>query len=341
MKRNVLIVILLTSLVSCWEKSPTDRIQPTAEDRQVYLQFKRFDAALFGSEKPSVRSLMADFGTYTCDYAQLVLNADCTTSQADSMLLVFRQDAIMQQAHRDIESTFPPSTISEIQTDLNEAFQRFHAMFPQRTMPKVFFTQSGWSTNVFATDSILSISLESYLGPENPGIQNIPVGDIPEYYKEDMRSEYLVADACLTWAKKPVEELHQGEDLLSTLIDMGKALYISECMIPDVSDEAMLKWTPEELSWAEQNEYEVWKILAHQDVLYDNRQREIVKWFNAGPFTGVDGIPQGSPPQLGQWIGWRMVHQFMAKSDTYTIDMLLQEKDKQKILAAYVPKRKS
>jgi hypothetical protein len=156
-----------------------------------------------------------------------------------------------------------------------------------------------------------------------------------------MRPEYLIADACLTWAKYPVEELHQEGDLLSSLIDMGKALYIVECMIPDISDESMLKWNAEELSWAEQNEYEVWKILAHQDVLYDTRQREIAKWFNAGPFTGVEGIPQGSPPQLGQWIGWRMVHQFMAKNDDYTIDMLLQEKDKQKILAAYVPKRKS
>ncbi|MFM7310984.1 MAG: hypothetical protein ACKOZY_10280 [Flavobacteriales bacterium] len=60
-----------------------------------------------------------------------------------------------------------------------------------------------------------------------------------------------------------------------------------------------------------------------------------------GFVVGVSGVPQGSPPQLGPWIGWRMVHQFMAKNENYTVEMLIQEKDKQKILAAYVPKRKS
>lgn len=341
MKWNILLTILLTSFASCWDKSPTDRIVLSEADRGITLHFARFDQALFQAEKPTISSLRSSFGNYTCDFTQLVFATDCNASSADSVLNRFITDAAMQQAHRDIESTFTPSEISTLQSELDVAFQRFHAMFPQRPLPAIVFTQSAWNTNVFSTDSTLSIALESYLGPENTGIKSLPTSHIPQYHKDDMRREFLVADVCQAWAKIPVQEQHQDDDLLNNLIDMGKMLYIAECMIPETTQEAMLKWTSEELHWAEQNEFEVWKVLAHQDVLFDKRQREIMKWFTAGPFTGVNGIPQGSPPQLGQWIGWRMVHQFMAKNENYSIDMLLQEKDKQKILASYVPKRKS
>ncbi|MFM7814084.1 MAG: hypothetical protein ACKO66_06160 [Flavobacteriales bacterium] len=341
MKWNFLLTILLTSLASCWEKSPTDRITLTDADRHIPLHYDRFDQALFHSERPSISSLRSKFGNYTCAFTQAVFNQDCTTRAADSLLEIFTSDAAMKQAHLDIETMFTPSEMSSIEAELNVAFQRFHAMFPQRPLPSIRFIQSGWSSNVFITDTIISIALESYLGPDNPGIKNLPSSAVPQYHKDDMQKEFMVADVCQSWAKIPVQEEYQDDDLLRNLIELGKAIYIAECMIPDASQESMMKWTTEELKWAEENEFEIWKILAHQDVLYDKRQREIAKWFSPGPFTGVNGVPQGSPPQLGPWIGWRMVHQFMAKNENYTVEMLIQEKDKQKILAAYVPKRKS
>jgi hypothetical protein len=73
--------------------------------------------------------------------------------------------------------------------------------------------------------------------------------------------------------------------------------------------------------------------------MYQSKSFEINKWFADGPFTGSEGVPQESPPQLGVWLGWSMVRQYMEKNPAITMTQLLAEKDYQKILSAYTPRR--
>jgi hypothetical protein len=45
-----------------------------------------------------------------------------------------------------------------------------------------------------------------------------------------------------------------------------------------------------------------------------------------------------SPPQLGIWLGWKMVKAYMAKNPKLSVEQLLAEPRAEAILAAYKPK---
>jgi hypothetical protein len=48
-------------------------------------------------------------------------------------------------------------------------------------------------------------------------------------------------------------------------------------------------------------------------------------------------VPQESAPQLGVWLGWNIVRQYMERHPEVTLNGLLSEGDHQKILSAFVP----
>jgi hypothetical protein len=98
-----------------------------------------------------------------------------------------------------------------------------------------------------------------------------------------------------------------------------------------------MSWSSEQCAWAEAGEENVWKTLANEKTMYQSKPFEINKWFADGPFTTATGIPQESPPQLGVWIGWNIVRQYMSKHPETKLPALLAEKDMQKLLSAYAP----
>ena len=81
----------------------------------------------------------------------------------------------------------------------------------------------------------------------------------------------------------------------------------------------------------------IWKTMANEKVMYRSKSFEINKWFADGPFTSATGVPQESAPQLGVWLGWNIVRQYMERHPEVTLNGLLSESDLQKILSSYVP----
>jgi hypothetical protein len=101
---------------------------------------------------------------------------------------------------------------------------------------------------------------------------------------------------------------------------------MSEALIPDMPDTLLMSWSSMQYEWALSHELNVWKTVANERVMYQSKSFEINKWFADGPFTGSEGVPQESPPQLGVWLGWSMVRQYMEKNPAITMTQLLDEK---------------
>jgi uncharacterized protein YjaZ len=81
----------------------------------------------------------------------------------------------------------------------------------------------------------------------------------------------------------------------------------------------------------------VWKEIARQEVLFSKNRTEVQKWFEYGPFTNAENVPQESAPQLGVFMGLQMVKSYMENHPEISVIQLLKEDNAQKILQAYKP----
>jgi uncharacterized protein YjaZ len=98
-------------------------------------------------------------------------------------------------------------------------------------------------------------------------------------------------------------------NLTENIIRWGKILYLTQAAFPDASAAWIMRYSEEKYQWAMDNEYEIWKYLADQKMLFKIDDRNKMNLLNEGPYTV--GLPENGPDRLGQFIGFRMLQKYM------------------------------
>lgn len=328
----------------CEQEKPLQQVEIAPEAQKIEISFSRFDDDLFGSNFSNPDSvtqfLYHKYGSFYCNFIEQDLRlAPCKEPKVGQMLIPFVENRDILETRSEIQRIFTPQKVSDYSQQLTDALRRWNHFFPDSLVPKVIYYQSAWNNNIATSDSAIGISLDCYLGKKNRITEQLSPEVFPNYKKSNMDEKYLVADAVKGWVAFKSRHLYKPKDMLSELVFYGKLMYISEALAPDVEDSLLLSWSTRQMKWAEDNEWNVWKNLANEKVMFQSKSFEINKWFNDGPFTGANGVPQDSPPQLGAWFGWKIIRQYMQSNPNLTPQQLLLETDNQKILSAYKPKR--
>ena len=85
------------------------------------------------------------------------------------------------------------------------------------------------------------------------------------------------------------------------------------------------------MEWCTEHEKDMWGYLIQNKFLYSNEVEVITKFTGEGPFT--TGFVKESPARTGNWIGWRIVRDYMNANPKTTLDQLMTENDPQMILS--------
>jgi hypothetical protein len=341
---SILAILSINGCEGCGEKKPLQNITLSEEAKEVEVKFMRFDEDLFNADfsKPDIacQQLYQKYGSFYCSFIENdLMLAACGSDSVGKLLHPFVTNGDIIETHREIERLFTSEVMSKENAELTGALRNWRHYFPDSIVPAVIYYQSAWNTNISPSDSVIGISLDCYLGQTNKITQMLSTEAFPNYKKENMDEKFLVADAVKGWVAYQSRAYYHQKDLLSELIFYGKLMYIAEAMVPDLPDSILMNWSDRQWKWAVKNEWNTWKTIANEKVMYQTRGFEINKWFTDAPFTGANGIPQDSPPQLGVWLGWNIVRQYMASHPEVSLQQLMVESNNQAILSAFKPKR--
>lgn len=335
-------ILFIAGCGGCGEDKPLQHIDLKPEAKELTARFERFDNDLFNADFTNPRfacqQLYQKYGSFFCNFVEAdLMLAGCQSDSVGQLLIPMIQNEDIKRSRLEIQSVFTPEKMKVLEGDLQGLVQRWHHFFPDSLVPKIVFYQSAWNNNIAPIDSTLGISLDCYLGADHSITQKLPKEIFPNYKKANMDERFIVPDAAKGWIAMQSRTYYQPGDFLNELIFYGKLMYLSEALVPDIDDARMMSWSDEELQWATENEYRIWKEMANEKVMFQTRRFEIAKWFDDAPFTNAQAIPQNSPPQLGVWMGWKMVRQYMEAHPEVTLQQLLEEKNNQKILSGFKP----
>ena len=335
-------IMLFIVTCGCNDDKPLQKVKVNEQARQLEVNVASFDRDLFDGDfsqpKKLCDSLRSRYGNFYCGFVEDDIQiAACASDSAGVLLWSFVQDAQIAATHKAIETHYTSEKREAIAHELQESVRRWHHFFPDSIVPGIIFYQSAWNRSIATTDEAIGIALDCYLGPNHEITQKLSPDLFPQYMKNNMDERYIHADAMKGFAAWKARGYYQQKDLLSELIFYGKVMYLAEALAPEMPDSTMMSWSSEQWAWAKVAEKEVWKTMANEKVMYRSKPFEINKWFADGPFTAAAGVPQESSPQLGVWIGWNIVRQYMERNPNVTLPALLADTDFQKLLSAYVP----
>ncbi|MFN5911500.1 MAG: hypothetical protein ACK45H_09210 [Bacteroidota bacterium] len=219
----------------------------------------------------------------------------------------FTADEYVARVQKRIAEKF--ADLSLKRKEITNGFRHLVYHFPKGKVPEnIVFLNSFYASSAFCTQTEIGIGLERYLGKETDVIQELPSDQFYEWMKEGLDERYMSRDALCSWIMTHYIEEIDG-NLAEHMIRWGKILYLTEAAFPDVNESIILRYSEDEVKWAIDHEYDIWKYLVQDKLLFKNDERLRINMLNDAPFTV--GLPEKGPDRLGQFIGWRMVHKYM------------------------------
>jgi uncharacterized protein YjaZ len=109
------------------------------------------------------------------------------------------------------------------------------------------------------------------------------------------------------------------------MIYAGKELYLKDLLLPDATDAIKMGYTPEQITWSQENEPFIWSYFIEKQLLFDTDQKLNARFISHAPFSKFYlEIDNESPGRIGSWIGWQIVRSYMTNNEQVTLPQLLQ-----------------
>jgi len=334
----------MTFLTSCEHREPHQKI--VVPEQSIPYTFHRFDHDLVSADfsDPAALSqhLYQRYGTFFCHFLEDILRlGPCESPETTGELEGFVTWPDMVELQGEIDRLYTTEHITEMNRSFREVIGRWHYFFPDSVIPSVVYMNSGLNYSAFCTDSVFATGLDYFLGSDNAIVNKLPPDLFPAYLRDDMKPEYATINTVKDFCQREVSQsvpFPDRPDLLSLLVFHGKVMYMMDLLMPEVSDSSKMNWSSAQMEWAFANEWNTWKELARQDVMFSTSMRKNVRWFDFGPFTNVGNVPQDSPPQLGIWMGWNIIRAYMREHPQTPIQKLLHGVPDKSLLQTYKPK---
>lgn len=164
---------------------------------------------------------------------------------------------------------------------------------------------------------MLLISLDTYLGRDHyfyDGIQ--------EYLRAGFEEKYISIDAAGAFAQKQIQ-YPSSRLFLDEMIYYGKILYLKDLLVPFKTDAEKIGYSTQELQWAKANEEQIWRYFVERELLFSSDPQLGPRFLQPAPFSKFYlELDSEAPGQLGQYIGWQIVRQYVDRTDSGLAEVL-------------------
>lgn len=318
--KNIFIITLIFLVLGSCSRDP---LEVDTTNTKVSIGFVNMDSLIYNTPESDLismqRSLSASISEifdYQIGYCMRIGKVQDTAFV--NSILQYRADETIQKLEKEISESF--SDLSNYKTNLVESFRKIKTHLPKVHLPKnIVFQNSLFNSSAFCTENEIGIGLEQYLGENSPTVKSLPSEPFYDWMKKGFDKTYLERDAVLSWILTHIVPEVDG-NLAEEMIYYGKAIYLTEAGMPLVDKNIVIRYSKEDLKWAENNEYNFWKYLVDEKILFKNDERNAKNILKEGPFTA--GLPDKGPDRLGQYLGWKMVKSYMENTKT-TFEELL------------------
>jgi len=303
MKKSILAIVLVCCLFSCDEENAVEKEIASIETKVLIDRFDQIFASATPKDLPELKD----------DYPFMF-----SDRYPDSFWIDKMNDSLHQELSFEVNKKY--KNFDAIKNEISQLFQHLKYYFPEFNEPRVltYVSEVKYRDKVFVTDTIALIALDTYLGEGHKFY-----GNIQNYLRQNFTQNQIIPDMAHEYAKKYTYQLKK-KTLLEEMIYHGKLLYFKDKIIPFKTDEEKIGYTSQELSWAKENESEVWRYFVSRELLYYTDSKLPARFINPAPFSKfyleLDGE---SPGRLGQYIGWEIVRAYMKNNNVSLNRMLI------------------
>ena len=295
-----IIFVLSIFFYSCNNQNNNENRKP------ISLSFERFDLKFYNQSPKVIPKLKKD---YSFLFPKQFSDSVWEKRQKDSLQL------ILQKA---VQREFPD--LLDIESEITNLFEKIKFQFPQINLSRVIFLTNNvdYQLKTVFADSILLISLDTFLGANN-----VLYEGIPSYIKKELDRKYItsqIVDKFVAYSFPPPND----RTFLAKILYEGKKMYLKDVFLPHLKDNIKIGYTEDEIKWAKNNERFIWQYFVEKQILFKTDSDLMERFIEPAPFSKFYlEIDNESPGKIGVWLGWQIVKSYCGQNPDLTLIELL------------------
>ena len=299
---------------------------PDVSAIKVDASIARFDKDFFSADTThliqSMDAVSKKHPYFFNDFIQNIVIGGSTDSSHDLPVLLAAYIAHSRPLYDSAQKKF--STLSNVESQLQTGFQYIKYYYPHYKLPKVV-AYSGLigDPSVALTPQALAIGLQMYLGKYFSAYNTLEAIDkFPQYISRRFEPVYIPVNCIQNIALDIYPEKPQGQSLIEQMVEKGKQWYMVSKFLPGAADSLISGYTQAQLDWCKNNEGLLWGFIIENNDVFTTEPAIIQTFIGEAPKT--DGMPDASPGNIGQWVGWQLVKTYAEKNSGLSLPQLMQ-----------------
>lgn len=301
MKKYLYLFVFCFLFFSCDKKSAVEK---TVEKIPMEIKVERFDSVFFESKPTDLQAIKKHYPFFF------------PIGVPDSVWINKIQHPLWRELYKEVQKKY--SNIQPVRSELITLFRHIKHYFPKTKTPKVItvIAEMDYTNKAIYADSLVIISLELYLG------KNHKFYEFPEYIKQNFEQRQIMPDVVSSFATNKIR-VNKDKTFLGQMVYYGKQLYLKDVLLPNYTDAEKIGYTPEEITWCQENEAYIWRYFLENDLLYSDDSKLSSRFITPAPFSKFYlEIDNESPGQVGAWIGWQIIRSYATNNDVSIADLL-------------------
>jgi gliding motility-associated lipoprotein GldB len=298
-----LLIFMCFSLINCSSKSSVEKKIAAIP---IEVEIIRFDKEFAKATRSNLKVLKAKYPIFF------------PAQFPDSIWTLKVNDKYQQLLNTEVIKKFP--TEEKFEAELHSIFQHIKYYFPKFVTPTVVTATSDvdYQNKIIISDSLLIISVDTYLGSGHDFY-----GGIKKYISQNLNESQIGPDIASAYANQLIVKPKQ-RSLLAQMVFYGKELYLKDLWLPNSSDAEKIGYTEAQLSWARENESEMWRYFVEKEILFSTNIKLPAQFINPAPFSKFYlEIDNESPGMVGRFLGWQIVKSYMKNNESSVQQLMI------------------
>ena len=314
------ILILSLFFLSC---ATNNSNESDIESIKVDLTFERFDLKFYNQKPDVIPDLKKE---YPFLFPKQFSDSVWINRQKDTLQILL-QDAVLKVF----------DNIKPLEKKVSNLFKHIKYYFPLTKIPQVITLTNNvdYQIKTVYSDSLLLISLDTFLGSENMLYEGIP-----NYIRKELDKKYIASQIVEKFSAYVIPPI-ENRTFLAHIIYQGKKLFLQDLLLPQEEDTIKIAFTKNELDWVIKNEVYIWQFFIEKQFLYSTDNELVERFIEPAPFSKFYlQLDNETPGKIGRWIGWQIIRSFHDKNPDFPLQKLL-NMSSQEIFnqSKYKPKR--
>jgi len=319
MKKIVPILLIIFVANAC----KNNKNIPDVSKIPITVSIERFDKAFFSLDTnnivPGLFKLNQQFPYFTNDFITNILGAEPLSDTSKIAFEASRQFLSSYWPAKDsIERKF--EKMDWLEKELQQSFKLVKYYFPKYQLPPKVVTFIGPfdAPGVAITQYTLAIGLQIYAGKNFSFYTSMQGQEMyPTYISRRFEPSYIRVNCMKAISEDLFADKSDNKPLIEQMIEKGKYWYLLNQFLPEADDSLITGFTQKQTEWCKKNEGLIWGyFLQTNNELYTIDPDIIKNYIGDAPST--TGMPDASPGNIGQWVGWQIVKSYIDKNPSIT-----------------------